>query len=138
MRRRRRRRLGGSDDAAKHGPIKIWFSNNPEEVAWGKAMVAAWNADHPNEKVTAQEIPAGKTSEEVIGAAITAGNAPCLVFNTSPAAVPAVPEAGRPGRRSTTSRTATQYIEARTGDDGRAVPVAGRQATTRCRGSPTR
>ena len=29
-----------------------------------------------------------KTSEEVIGAAITAGNAPCLVFNTAPAAVP--------------------------------------------------
>ena len=47
-----------------------------------------WNAAHPDEKVTAQEIPAGKTSEEVIGAAITAGNAPCLVFNTSPAAVP--------------------------------------------------
>ena len=38
--------------------------------------------------MTAQEIPAGKTSEEVIGAAITAGNAPCLVFNTAPAAVP--------------------------------------------------
>ena len=35
-----------------------------------------------------QEIPAGKSSEEVIGAAITAGNAPCLIFNTSPAAVP--------------------------------------------------
>ena len=51
-------------------------------------MVKAWNADHPDEEVTAQEIPAGKTSEEVIGAAITAGNAPCLVFNTSPAAVP--------------------------------------------------
>ena len=31
-----------------------------------------------------QEIPAGKTSEEVIGAAITAGNAPCLVYNTAP------------------------------------------------------
>ena len=45
-------------------------------------------ADNPEEKVTAQEIPAGKTSEEVIGAAITAGNAPCLIFNTSPAAVP--------------------------------------------------
>ena len=70
------------------GPIKVWLSNNPEEIAWGKAMVKEWNAAHPDEKVTAQEIPAGKTSEEVIGAAITAGNAPCLVFNTSPAAVP--------------------------------------------------
>ena len=43
---------------------------------------------HPDEQIEAQEIPAGKSSEEVIGAAITAGNAPCLVFNTSPAAVP--------------------------------------------------
>ena len=37
--------------------------------------------------MTAQEIPTGKSSEEVIGAAITAGNAPCLIFNTSPASV---------------------------------------------------
>ena len=81
---------GGSSSGAAtaRGPIKVWFANNPEELAWGKAMVAAWNAAHPKEKVTAQEIPAGKTSEEVIGAAITAGNAPCLVFNTAPAAVP--------------------------------------------------
>jgi len=82
---------GGQDSGAaarSHGPIKVWYSNNAQEVAWGKAMVAAWNAKHPKEKVTGQEIPGGKTSEEVIGAAITAGNAPCLVFNTAPAAVP--------------------------------------------------
>ena len=70
------------------GPIKIWYSNNAEEVTWGKAMVAAWNKDHPNEQVTGEEIPAGKSSEEVIGASITAGNTPCLIYNTSPAAVP--------------------------------------------------
>lgn len=83
---------GGSGSASgapkAKGPIKIWLSNNPEEIAWGKAMVKDWNAANPDQEVTAQEIPAGKTSEEVIGAAITAGNAPCLVFNTAPAAVP--------------------------------------------------
>lgn len=108
---------GGSDDGAAKakGPIKIWLSNNPEEIAWGKAMVQEWNADNPDQKVTAQEIPAGKTSEEVIGAAITAGNAPCLVYNTSPAAVPQFQKQGGlvalddfPG--------ATDYIESRTGD----------------------
>ncbi|TDW95501.1 carbohydrate ABC transporter substrate-binding protein (CUT1 family) [Kribbella pratensis] len=82
---------GGSGDAdaaaQARGPIKIWYSNNAEEVAWGKQMVAAWNAEHADQKVTAQEIPTGKSSEEVIGAAITAGNAPCLIFNTSPASV---------------------------------------------------
>ncbi|MFG3662325.1 extracellular solute-binding protein [Streptomyces sp. NPDC047706] len=83
---------GASNDA--RGPIKIWYSNNAQEVAWGKSMVAAWNAAHPDEKVTAQEIPAGKSSEEVIGAAIAAGNAPCLVLNTAPAAVPGFQKQG--------------------------------------------
>ncbi|GHJ18110.1 extracellular solute-binding protein [Micromonospora sp. AKA38] len=83
---------GGGGDAAEanaaRGPIDIWLSNNQEELAWGKAMVEAWNAEHADQKITAQEIPAGTSSEEVIGAAITAGNAPCLIFNTAPAAVP--------------------------------------------------
>jgi multiple sugar transport system substrate-binding protein len=110
---------GGSGTSSKaaaeaRGPIKVWYSNNPEEVAWGKAMVASWNQAHPKEKVTGQEIPSGKSSEEVIGAAITAGNAPCLVFNTSPAAVPQFQKQGglvalddMPGGR--------QYVESRTG-----------------------
>ena len=78
-------------------------------------MVEEWNADHPDEKVTAQEIPAGKTSEEVIGAAITAGNAPCLVFNTSPAAVPQFQKQG--GLVALDSFDgATDYIEERSGE----------------------
>jgi len=80
---------GGSADAAAtaKGPITVWYSNNAEEVAWAKQMVASWNSAHADQKVTGQEIPTGKSSEEVIGAAITAGNAPCLIFNTSPASV---------------------------------------------------
>ncbi|RZU16358.1 carbohydrate ABC transporter substrate-binding protein (CUT1 family) [Kribbella rubisoli] len=80
---------GGSVGATTEtrGEIAVWLSNNAEEVAWGKQMVAAWNAQHADQKITAQEIPTGKSSEEVIGAAITAGNAPCLIFNTSPASV---------------------------------------------------
>ncbi|QNE21004.1 extracellular solute-binding protein [Kribbella qitaiheensis] len=80
---------GGSSDAAAQakGPVTVWYSNNAEEVAWAKQMVASWNSAHADQKVTGQEIPTGKSSEEVIGAAITAGNAPCLIFNTSPASV---------------------------------------------------
>ncbi|CUR60764.1 Extracellular solute-binding protein family 1 [metagenome] len=110
---------GGSGDAGEAassaGPIKIWLSNNPEELAWGKQMVKAWNADHPDEEVTSQEIPAGKTSEEVIGAAITAGNAPCLVFNTSPAAVPQFQKQG--GLVALDDFDGgTEYVESRSGD----------------------
>jgi multiple sugar transport system substrate-binding protein len=108
---------GGSDSGeaqSSTGPIKVWLSNNPDEIAWGKAMVKEWNAKHSDQKVTAQEIPAGKTSEAVIGAAITAGNAPCLVFNTSPAAVPQFQKQGGLVPLDDFSG-AKSYIEARSG-----------------------
>ena len=108
---------GGDAESARSakGPIKVWLSNNPEEITWGKAMVKEWNAAHPDEKVTAQEIPAGKTSEEVIGASITAGNAPCLVFNTSPAAVPQFQKQGGLVPLDDFSK-GTEYVESRSGD----------------------
>ena len=106
----------GSDGQAQaRGPIKIWYSNNQEEVAWGKQMVQAWNKQHADQKITAQEIPAGKSSEEVIGAAIAAGNAPCLIFNTAPAAVPQFQKQG--GLVPLDEFDGAQaHIEERTGD----------------------
>jgi multiple sugar transport system substrate-binding protein len=105
----------GGEATTARGPIKVWLSNNPEEIAWGKAMVKEWNADHPDEEVTAQEIPAGQTSEEVIAAAITAGNAPCLVFNTAPAAVPQFQKQGGLVALDDFEGGA-EYVEARTGE----------------------
>jgi len=98
------------------GPIKIWYSNNPEEIAWGEKIVKQWNADNPDEEVTGQEIPAGETSEEVIQAAISAGNAPCLVYNTAPAAVPQFQKQGGLVNLSDFP-DADSYIEERTGAD---------------------
>lgn len=106
---------GASGDAAtKHGPITIWYSNNAQEVTWGKAMVAAWNSAHPKEKITAQEIPSGKTTEEVIGAAITAGTTPCLVLNNLPAATGQFQKQGGLVDLSKFSG-ADAYIQARSG-----------------------
>ena len=107
---------GGGGDLEGRGDITIWYSNNEAEIAWGKQMVEAWNADHPDEQVKAQEIPAGDSSEAVIGAAITAGNAPCLIFNTSPAAVPQFEKAG--GLVSLSGfEDGDDYITARSGDN---------------------
>lgn len=80
---------GGSDSSRLKatGPVTIWYSNNDQEIAWGKAEVAAWNQAHPDQQVIGEPIPSGPSSEEVVTAAITAGTAPCLVFNGSPAAV---------------------------------------------------
>jgi len=109
---------GGSSSSSgattTRGPIKIWYSNNAEEVKWGESVVAAWNKDHANEQVTAEQIPAGKSSEEVIGASITAGNTPCLIFNTAPAAVPQFQKQGGLVALDSFSDGAS-YIQARTG-----------------------
>ena len=131
---------GGASPAASAlsatGPIKIWYSNNAEEVAWGKAMVTAWNKDHPDEQVTGEEIPAGKSSEEVIGASITAGNTPCLIYNTSPAAVPQFEKQGGLVALDTFPDGAS-YIA---GPHGRRWPTSTSSPTassTRCPGRPT-
>ncbi len=106
---------GASEAQTATGPIKIWYSNNPEEIEWGKQVVQAWNKENPDEEVTGQEIPAGETSEEVIAAAITAGNTPCLVFNTAPAAVPEFDRAG--GLVNLAEfEDGVSYIEERSGD----------------------
>jgi len=106
---------GGGGAAESRGDITIWYSNNEQEVAWGEQMVEAWNADHPDEQITGQEIPAGRSSEEVIGAAITAGNAPCLIYNTAPSAVGQFEKQG--GLVSLSDfDDGVDYIEERSGD----------------------
>jgi multiple sugar transport system substrate-binding protein len=107
----------GTSAATAHGPISIWYSNNAQEVAWGKQMVEAWNSAHPTETVSAQEIPAGQTSEAVIAASITAGNTPCLIYNTSPAAVPNFQAQGGLVPLDDFSDGAS-YIRERTGSSG--------------------
>ena len=109
---------GGSAAISAHGPITIWYSNNAQELAWGKGMVKSWNAAHPSEQVTGQEVPAGKTTEAVIGAAITAGTTPCLVFNNLPAATGLFQKQGGLVNLSNFSG-ADQYITDRSGDSAK-------------------
>ena len=95
----------GGEAQSSRGPITIWLSNNEQEVAW---------ADHPEEEVSAQEIPAGQSSEEAITAAITAGTTPDLIFNISTAAAPGwVQQGGLVDL--TTFEDGTSYIEERSG-----------------------
>ena len=78
----------GPEAMTARGPITVWYSNNAQEVAWGEAVVSSWNAAHPDELATAQQIPTAQSSEEVVAAAITAGTAPGVCLNMSPASVP--------------------------------------------------
>lgn len=107
---------GPDDGELTSGPITIWYSTNEQEIAWAEAVVEAWNADHPDEQVKAAAIPAGKSSEDAIGAAITAGNTPCLVYNTAPAAVPSFQKQGGLVNISTTFDDGESFITERSGD----------------------
>lgn len=109
---------GGDENASTEhsaGPIDIWYSTNEQEIEWGEGVVEAWNAEHPDQKVTAQAIPAGSSSEDVITASITAGNAPCLVYNTAPSAVPMFQKQGGLVNLSKTFEDANQFIADRSG-----------------------
>ena len=108
---------GGSTAASANGakgPIKIWYSNK-RGGQLGQGHGGGLEHGPPGQQVTGEEIPAGKSSEEVIGAAITAGNTPCLIFNTAPAAVPQFQKQG--GLVALDSfPDGAQYIKDRTGD----------------------
>ena len=106
---------GGGDDTGGTGGITIWYSNNEEEIAWAQDVVEAWNAENADQQVTAEELPAGDSSEEVIRASITAGNTPCLIYNTSPAAVPSFNRQGGLVNLSDFDDGAS-FIEERLGD----------------------
>ncbi|GLY19781.1 sugar ABC transporter substrate-binding protein [Kineosporia sp. NBRC 101677] len=107
---------GGGGSEPTTGPISIWYSTNEQEIAWGEEVVKAWNAEHPDAQVKAEAIPAGKSSEDAIAAAITAGNTPCLVYNTAPAAVPAFQKQGGLVNLSKTFDDAESFITSRSGD----------------------
>lgn len=107
---------GAESGELTSGPITIWYSTNEQEIAWAEAVVEAWNAEHPDEQVKAAAIPSGKSSEDAIGAAITAGNTPCLVYNTAPAAVPAFQKQGGLVNISKTFDDGESFITERSGD----------------------
>ena len=120
LRGRRRRRRGRRITAA--GDITDLVLEQRGGVKWAKAMIEEWNAENPDEQIKGQEIPAGKSSEEVIGASITAGTAPCLIYNTAPAAVGQFQKQG--GLVDSRSfKDGASYIEERSGDSRRAVQV---------------
>ena len=108
---------GGAQEAnAARGPITIWYSNNEQELPGARPWSRPGTPTTRPSRSPGQEIPAGKSSEEVIGAAITAGTAPCLVLQHRAvgrrvsSSARAVWSTWRPSRRR------QAYIEERSGD----------------------
>lgn len=74
--------------------IKLWTPNNPYEINWADSVVKAWNESHPNIFVSAQPIPEGRSSEEILMASVLAKTTPDICANLSPTLVERFRKAG--------------------------------------------
>ncbi len=77
--------------AGKSGPLATpitltyWPAANPIEVKLADQLTARWNAENPDVQVRVQPLPAGRSSEEVLLAAIVARSTPDVSSNVSSA-----------------------------------------------------
>lgn len=56
--------------------LSFWPSSNPQEIEFAKIIVKAWNDAHPEIQVKMEPLPASRSTEEVLLAAIAAGTTP--------------------------------------------------------------
>ncbi|MFO7582359.1 extracellular solute-binding protein [Guyparkeria sp.] len=80
--------------ASAQTTITFWPSSNPEEIAFATDIVTRWNAEHPELQVRMQPLPASRSTEEVLLAAIAARTTPDVAANIYPGAISQYVEAG--------------------------------------------
>lgn len=74
--------------------ITFWPSSNPEEIQFATQIVQQWNAAHPEIQVKMQPLPASRSTEEVLLAAIAARTTPDVAANIYPGAISQFVDAG--------------------------------------------
>jgi multiple sugar transport system substrate-binding protein len=74
--------------------LTFWPSSNPEEIQFATQIVAEWNAAHPDIQVRMQPLPASRSTEEVLLAAIAARTTPDVAANIYPGAISQFVDAG--------------------------------------------
>lgn len=74
--------------------LTYWPAANPSEVRLATLLATRWNAEHPDVQVRVQPLPAGRSSEEVLLAAIVAKATPDVSSNVSSALLARLVRAG--------------------------------------------
>ena len=95
------------------GPIVLtyWPAANPGEVRLATRLTAAWNAENPDVQVRVQPLPAGRSTEEVLLAAIVAKATPDVSSNVSSALLSRLVRAGGVVRLDERTATAARLQE---------------------------
>src|SRR5205085_7084863 len=66
-------------------PLTYWPAANPQETKLAILLTDRWNREHPDIQVRVQPLPAGRSTEEVLLAAIVARATPDVCSNVSSA-----------------------------------------------------
>jgi multiple sugar transport system substrate-binding protein len=94
-------------------PIELtyWPAANPFEVDLARRLASEWNALHPDVQVRVQPIPAGRSSEEVLLAAVVGNATPDICSNVSSALIGRLVRAGAVVRLDELAATAARLRE---------------------------
>lgn len=74
--------------------ILYWCSNNNDEIKFAKISTVEWNKNNPNDQVKYQPVPEGRSSEEIILAAVVGNTTPDIYSNMWQGDVEAYAQAG--------------------------------------------
>jgi multiple sugar transport system substrate-binding protein len=109
-----RRAASGVEIARGAAPpitLTYWPAANPPETRLAMRLAAQWNAENPDVQVRVQPLPAGRSSEEVLLAAIVAKATPDISSNVSSALLARLVRAGGVVRLDNRVATAARLKE---------------------------
>lgn len=86
--------IAESREAASPITLTYWPAANPAETRLATRLTEQWNAENPDVQVRVQPLPAGRSSEEVLLAAIVAKATPDVSSNVSSALLSRLVRAG--------------------------------------------
>jgi multiple sugar transport system substrate-binding protein len=84
----------GSNNNNSRDAILYWCSNNNDEIKFAKISTDEWNKNNPNDRVKYQPVPEGRSSEEIILAAVVGNTTPDIYSNMWQGDVEAYAQAG--------------------------------------------
>ena len=84
----------GNNNKYSRDAILYWCSNNSDEIKFAKTSTDEWNKNNPNDQVKYQAVPEGRSSEEIILAAVVGNTTPDIYSNMWQGDVEAYAQAG--------------------------------------------
>ena len=100
-----------SRENAKPITLTYWPAANPPETRLANRLAEQWNREHPDVQVRVQPLPAGRSTEEVLLAAIVARATPDVSSNVSSALLARLVRARGVVRLDTLAPTAARLSE---------------------------